>query len=275
MKPTKHIAKINGIKLHWLSLGSDDSRPPVVMLHGLSDCARTWLPIGKKLAVDRRVFIPDLPGHGLSERSDASYELAWYAQTMAAWMAFLDIQHADLVGHSFGGGIALVMLLNCRERIRRLALVSSGGLGQEISFALRLASVPFLVENLGQPLMAVCTRIALNLSRDGRSAKEINALCKLNDRQGSARVFSRTVRDVIDWRGQRRNYQEHIHKIRDLPPTLVLWGAKDPIIPAAHAASFAQSLGNVKLALFENSGHYPHYQEAQLFHKQLRDFLSL
>lgn len=274
MRSSKHSATINGIRLHWLSLGRNTDQPPLVMLHGLNDCARTWLKIGRELANDRRVFIPDLPGHGHSERADVSYELSWYAETMAEWMEFLDLKNADLVGHSFGGGIAQVMLLFCRERIGRLVLVSSGGLGREINFALRLASLPYVVENLGQPFMQIATKIALVLSRDGRTPKEIDVLSRYNAKPGSARAFSRTVRDVINWQGQRRCYQERIHEIEDFPPTFLLWGEKDPIIPASHGRAFAESVANVKMEFLENCGHYPHYQEQQLFMQKLRLFLS-
>ncbi len=269
-----HSAWVSGIKLHWISLGKKSALPTVVMLHGLNDCALTWLTIGEELARDRQVLIPDLPGHGQSDRPNASYQLSWYAEVMSEWMRQQNIRNADLIGHSFGGGVAQVMLLSCRERVRRLVLVSSGGLGKEVNFALRLASLPFLIENLGQPLMKIGTQIALRLARDGRSGQDINVLSRFNARQGSARVFSRTVRDVINLRGQRRGYHERLHEVRDLPPILVLWGAKDPIIPAAHALGFTLSVNRARMIVLEHSGHYPHYQETALFTQHLRDFLA-
>ena len=79
------------------------------------------------------MLVPDLPGHGLSARPDASYELRWYAHVMARWLDAAGVERADVVGHSFGGGVAQMMLLECPERFRRLVLVSSGGLGREIA----------------------------------------------------------------------------------------------------------------------------------------------
>src|SRR6188472_2687134 len=131
---TKKTLQIHGIGIHWLELGKKSSLPPVVLLHGLNDCSQTWLHIGSVLARDRQVFIPDLPGHGFSARPDVSYKLDWYAWIISEWMKSAKITQADIIGHSFGGGIAQVMLLQCRDRIRRLILVSSGGLGREISF---------------------------------------------------------------------------------------------------------------------------------------------
>jgi pimeloyl-ACP methyl ester carboxylesterase len=96
-----------------------------VLLHGLSDSYSSWMHLVPWLAQDRRVLVPDLPGHGLSARPDASYELKWYAHMMARWLESRGLESVDVVGHSFGGGVALMMLPECRRRIRRLILVSS------------------------------------------------------------------------------------------------------------------------------------------------------
>ncbi|WP_141735968.1 alpha/beta fold hydrolase [Oligoflexus tunisiensis] len=270
----KNILDIHGVKIHTLVLGARTSRPPVVLLHGLNDCSYTWLHIGSVLARDRQVYIPDLPGHGFSERPDASYELSWYAWIMSEWMKAADITVADLVGHSFGGGLAQMMLLHCRQRVRRLVLVSPGGLGREISFVMRLAAVPLLVERLGQPFMEIGTRIALQLARDGRQRADIRFLSRVNSINGSARAFSRTVRDLVDWQGQRRTYADRVHEVADLPPILLLWGKMDAIIPARHATVFANCVNNVRVFLFETCGHYPHYQKPDLFAEKVLEFLD-
>src|SRR5580700_7548585 len=95
-----------GVRLHWLELGEAGGRSPVVLLHGLNDAHFTWRRIAPDLARDRLVLVPDLPGHGLSERPDASYDLAWYAGVIAQWIEGLKLEQVDIVGHSLGGGIA-------------------------------------------------------------------------------------------------------------------------------------------------------------------------
>lgn len=270
----KNTVEVHGTELHWLQLGIKSSAPPVILLHGLNDCSQTWLHIAEVLAQDRQVLVPDLPGHGFSSRPDASYTLDWYARIISEWLKSLDIMQTDIVGHSFGGGIAQVMLLHCRERIRRLILVSSGGLGREISFFMRLASVPVLVERLGQPFMGIGTMIALHLARDGRKSSDIAILSRMNSRQGSARAFSRTVRDIINWRGQRRVYSDRVHEVSDLPPILLLWGKRDSIIPARHATHFTSRVSNVRMFVFDNCGHYPHFQKPDLFLTKVLEFLN-
>ncbi len=270
----RNTFQVHGIGIHWLQLGKKGNAPPVILLHGLNDCSQTWLHIGTVLAQDRQVLIPDLPGHGWSSRPDASYTLDWYAWIIAEWMKLVDITQADIIGHSFGGGIAQVMLLQCRDRIRRLVLVSSGGLGREISVFMRLASIPILVEKLGQPFMGIGTKIALYLARDGRTRSDIEVLSRMNSEKGSARAFSRTVRDIINWRGQRRVYSDHVHKISDLPPILLLWGRMDAIIPVQHATHFTSCVSNVRMLVFDACGHYPHFQKPDVFVNKVIEFLN-
>ena len=133
---------VDGVNLHWAEYGRGSLLPPVVLLHGLNDSHLTWEQVAPELAQDRRVLVLDLPGHGLSDRPDAGYELQWYSRLVVSWMEALDLPAVDIVGHSLGGGIALMLLTMCRPRIRRLVLAAPGGLGREIAFVLRLAALP-------------------------------------------------------------------------------------------------------------------------------------
>lgn len=86
--------------------------------------------------------MPDLAGHGYSGRPDAPYTLSWHARILIQWMRKLSMPRAHVAGHSYGGGVAQWMLLEDRKRVRRLALVCSGGLGREVAVGMRLASFP-------------------------------------------------------------------------------------------------------------------------------------
>jgi pimeloyl-ACP methyl ester carboxylesterase len=268
------FARVDGCGLHWVDRECARPKgPPLVLIHGLSDCYRTWTHLVPRLAQDRRVLVPDLPGHGLSERPDASYELKWYAQLMARWLESNGLESVDVVGHSFGGGVALMMLPECRQRIRRVILVSSGGLGREITVMLRLASIPYLVERFGQPFMGPATRLGLMAAGGAFSEKDVAKRSAMNARAGSARAFARTVRDIIDWRGQRRSLLERPPELA-LPPIAVFWGDRDAVIPISHARSLAQSMDGVRLTVFDGCGHYPHHQQPEAFAKAVSSFLD-
>jgi pimeloyl-ACP methyl ester carboxylesterase len=271
-EPRHHRALIEGVRIHWAELGQGRATP-MVLLHGLYDSHQTWKHVDHALAQDRRVLMPDLPGHGLSERPDASYALAWYARVVARWLASLGLEQVDVVGHSFGGGVAQMLLLECPERIRRLVLVASGGLGREIRASLRLASVPGVVESFGQPFMGFGTRLALR-TQGGFTKEDIEELATMNVERGSARAFARTVRDIIDWRGQRRSFVERMHEVTKLPPIAVFWGDRDTIIPAAHGRAFVETLDGAVFVPFAGCGHYLHREQPEAFARALHEFLD-
>jgi pimeloyl-ACP methyl ester carboxylesterase len=270
------FGQFHGVRLHWLELGRAGGRSPIVLLHGLSDAHFTWRRIAPELARDRLVLVLDLPGHGLSERPDASYELAWYARLVARWIEVLKLEQVDIVGHSLGGGIAQMLLLEptCRPRIRRIVLAAAGGLGKDIALALRLASIPTVVELLGQPVMSLGTRLALahwgGVLPPGHAAE----LSTMNARVGTARAFARTVRDIIDWRGQRRSFLARAHEIAKLPPIAVLWGDRDAIIPIAHGKALARAVEGVQFHEVRGCGHYLHHDDPRAFLHAVHDALD-
>lgn len=279
--PLHYRQTVEGVLLHWVEFGQPDDKaprkPPVVLLHGLNDSHLTWMQIAPELARDRRVFVLDLPGHGDSGRPDAGYELAWYAQTVASWIEVLGLEaceRLDIVGHSLGGGIALMLLQVCRLRIRRLVLAAPGGLGKEIVFLLRLACLSGAVERFGQPFMALGTRLSQWRWRHKLPVGHIAKLSAMNSRSGSARAFARTVRNLINWRGQRHSFCIHAHEIAELPPIAVLWGDLDSVIPIAHGRALARGIEGVRLTELTGCGHYLHHDDPQSFLEGVHDALD-
>ncbi|MGH7437988.1 MAG: alpha/beta fold hydrolase [Polyangiaceae bacterium] len=269
MKSTRK--QVAGVDLHWTDLGRGR---PLVLLHGLCDSHRTWLPVAPRLARSRHVFMLDLAGFGESSRPDGPYTLDWHADLVGAWLEALGLEEVDLVGHSFGGGIAQWMLLKHRARIRRLGLEASGGLGREVGPWLRFASFPFFVERFGQPFMAFGTTRALNAAGGAFSNEEIATLARYNATPGTARAFSRSVRDVIDFRGQHRSFLDRAHEVESLPPVAIFWGDADPLIPFAQAVRAGSLVEGATLTRFEGVGHFPHRQEPAGFAEALEAFLA-
>jgi pimeloyl-ACP methyl ester carboxylesterase len=248
--------------------------PPLVLLHGLTDSHLTWHESAPDFARDRLVLMPDLPGCGLSSRPDASYELSWHANVIAHWLEQLDLASVDVVGHSFGGGVAQMLLLACPERIRRVVLVAAGGLGREVGFWLKLATFPHFVERYGQPFMAFGTRRALRRLYDERSQAQLDELSVMNATRGTARAFSRTVRDVINFQGQTRQFLQRAHEVSAFPPIAVLWGERDALIPIAHGRRFVEHMSGAVFESFAGCGHYLHRDRPADFVRVVRAFLD-
>jgi pimeloyl-ACP methyl ester carboxylesterase len=270
-EPQSFRQTIDGVELHWSERGAGSN---VVVLHGLSDSERSWWPVMAELAKDHRVFGLDLPGCGLSGRPDASYRLDWQTRMVAAWLDRVGVTSCDVVGHSYGGGIAMWLLLHRAAAVRRLALVAPGGLGREVALELRLASLPFFTERCGQPWMGAVTRLLLSLNGHSVTPAERAQLLRFNTLPGTARAFARTVRDVIGWRGQTRQFLDRVADVRALPPIALFWGENDRIIPIRQGEELAASVEHCSLRRFPGAGHFLHWEQPRELAGALLDYLA-
>ena len=118
------------------------SGPPVVLIHGMVNSSRHWEPVALRLAEENTVIAPDLIGHGDSAAVRGDYSLGAHASSIRDLLAVLGVERATIVGHSLGGGIAMQFFYQFPQRTERLALISSGGLGREVSPLLRGAAMP-------------------------------------------------------------------------------------------------------------------------------------
>ena len=277
---TRRLVRAAGVDLNVLDLGPEgpSAGPPVVLLHGICDSHLTWSKVAPALARRRRVIVIDLPGHGLSARPNASYGLAWNAEVIGAALDALDLFEVDLVGHSYGGGVAQWMLLTHRARVRRLMLVAPGGLGRDVSLELRLGSLGLyrrgVLERFGQPLFGVGTRIGLGLAGGHFERDETSEIAWMNSKPGTARAVSRTIADVIDLRGQSRHFLDRAHEVGELPPMTIAWGDRDRVLPFAHALEAAPRIEGATLLRYEGVGHFPHREIADRFVRDLESFLD-
>jgi hypothetical protein len=134
--------------------------------------------------------------------------------------------------------------------------------------------VPFLIEAFGQPWMGPIARFAMARATKDDAATELALLTTYLRQPGSARAFSRTVRDVIRWRGQTRNLFERIADIEELPPMRLFWGARDTILPISQGTAIAARLENCELIRFADRGHFLHWEEPEGVAGALRNFLD-
>lgn len=267
----RRISHVDGVALHWCELGAG---PPVVLLHGLSDCLLTWRAVAPRLAAaGHRVLLVDLPGHGLSGRPDASYALEWHAGVIGAWLDALGVDRFHLVGHSYGGGVAQQLLLSHGARVDGLALIAPGGLGREVSVAVRALAVPG-VHRLLQPFLQLGTRLVLRaLPRVFAEVEHRRWHAWQSGAPGTARALARTTRDVVDLRGQKRSLYERLGEL-DLPPVALYWGRRDRVLPVTQVLDAVQHLPGARVRLFDRCGHFPHLEDPDAFTGALLDFLA-
>jgi pimeloyl-ACP methyl ester carboxylesterase len=271
---------VHGHKRAFVRAGSG---PALLLLHGIGNNCQTWAGVIGRLAESHTVIAPDLLGHGASDKPRGDYSIAAYANGMRDLLTVLDIERATVVGHSLGGGIALQFAYQFPERCERLALVGSGGLGPELSAGLRAATLPGAELVLGA-LTGISGPLRLGfqaLDRLGQVARMQrvrdlaeagDALLALKDVE-ARRAFLRTLRGVADARGQAVTALDRLY-LANAVPMLVIWGSRDPIVPALHAETVRNLVPTARVEVFKGAGHWPHLDDPERFCDVLLDFMA-
>jgi pimeloyl-ACP methyl ester carboxylesterase len=266
---------------HDLSYVDSGSGPAVLFIHGILGSQRQWSRLVDDMDDHHRVVVPDLFGHGDSAKPLGDYSLSSHAAAMRDLLDHLGIERVTLVGHSLGGGIAMQFFYLFPERVERLVLVSSGGLGREVNVLLRAATLPGAAQVLGvvasAPVLSGVETLSKGASKVGwRPGADITATWRgfraLGNRE-SRHAFLATTRAVIDVGGQ--SISAHDHLDGALPvPTLVVWGTHDRMIPVEHARDVAAAVTGARLELFDGAGHFPHLEDPDRFARVLREFIA-
>jgi pimeloyl-ACP methyl ester carboxylesterase len=273
---------LHGQAVTYLEAGADTGGPVLVLLHGLAGSSQTWATVLPLLGAHAHVIAPDLLGHGLSAKPhNGDYSLGAYATGLRDLLVALDVPRATIVGHSLGGGVAMQFAYQFPELTQRLVLVASGGLGHDVTFALRAATVPGTA--LALRMAAAITprwlaHLSLRLARAAPmvSRAEIDGLADAFDSfadQGARKAFTHTVRGALNWSGQRLDGTERLYLLADTPVLLVA-GNRDSVIPFAHTLAAHDVLPGSRLEIFNDAGHFPHVEQPQRFAHLLHDFLT-
>jgi pimeloyl-ACP methyl ester carboxylesterase len=254
--------------------------PVLLLIHGMGGNYRNWEEVVEPLARTHTVIAPDLPGHGTSEPGGGDYSLGALAANLRDLMVTLGHERATLVGHSLGGGIAMQFSYQFPEMVERLVLVSSGGLGPEVSPVLRAAALPgadrFIAAtaDVGRRVAPVVGRAlgTIGLRPNADVAEVLRGYGTLTDPDRRA-AFLGTVRAVIDTRGQRIAATDRLY-LAEAVPTLIVWGARDPIIPVRHGEDAHRHIPGSRLEVFEGVGHLPQVEAPLRFVLALEAFLG-
>jgi pimeloyl-ACP methyl ester carboxylesterase len=252
-----------------------------VLIHGILGSRRSWAQLVSLMVEDFTVVAPDLLGHGDSATPRGDYSLGAHAGRLRDLLDALGVGRVTLVGHSLGGGVAMQFAWLFPERCERLVLVSSGGLGRDVSPILRAPTLPGagwvlpLVSN--SLLLRGGELLARQLSRAGlRSGPDLEELWRGYVSLGDAdkrRAFLATIRTVVDPSGQMISALERLPALAHIP-TLLVWGARDRLIPVAHGIAAHQAIPGSQLEVFERAGHAPHLSDPPRFAALLRDFVA-
>ncbi len=275
--PQLRYVTVHGHRRAYVQMGSG---PVILLLHGLACDHTTWAPVMESLARTHTVIAPDLLGHGESDKPRADYSVGGYANGMRDLLTVLGIDSATVVGHSFGGGVAMQFGYQYPERTDRVVLVSSGGLGPEVTPVIRAITTPGFHQVMGvlsvPGLRQVTTATMRLLARSGVSQlRDLDEVADIYDSFKDPRTraaIRHVVRAVVDWRGQIVTMADRAYLTAAMP-MCVIWGADDLVIPVEHASNASALAPTARVEIVPNAGHFPHKDHPERFVKIVRDFI--
>jgi pimeloyl-ACP methyl ester carboxylesterase len=270
--------ELHGHRAIYRTVGSG---PPVVLIHGMVNSSRHWEQVAMRLASTHQVIAPDLIGHGDSARPRGDYSLGAHATSIRDLLAAIGVDRATIVGHSLGGGVAMQFFYQFPQRVDRLALVSSGGLGREVSPMLRGAAMPgaaALLAAAANPhvlgaLRGTGERMQARGRRSGIYLEQIARALRPLEHPDARKAFLHTLRAVIDARGQRVSARDRLYLLTDFP-TLVVWGGRDNTIPIEHGRSTHEAVPGSRFETLPRAAHFPHLEDPEGLAAVLADWLA-
>lgn len=238
----------------------------ILLLHGLGASSYTWNAIIPELAKTNRVIALDLKGFGDSDKPlDNAYSIADQAKLVKEFMARNDLRGVTLVGHSFGGAVAISVALDDveapRKRVERLVLVDSLAYKQPVPFFFRLLRTPVLGElglSLIPPDVQISRAMAVAYYHDWKVKPEtIATYASPLQSEGGKHALLSTIDSLMT-----EDADAFVSRYNTLRmPTLLIWCEHDKIVPLAFGKRLMKDLPNAKIDLIEECGHIP--QEEQ------------
>lgn len=260
-----------GLLLHYVSAGGEGtglktSSIPVVLVHGIAGSTLLWQANLSAIGARHKVFAVDLPGHGRSGKPGGRYDIDLFTRSLLGFLDACGLEKVVLAGHSLGGHVCLKLALERPERVARLVLIDSGGLGPEID-------VGFL-----KPLLSGITREATETMLRGLFANPamvnrsmVDATFEALSRPGAWEAVRSAVESAVPRGIQVESLAERLSELR--VPVLIAWGARDAVIPLARGKEAHVSLPGAELWVAENAGHCPQIEAASDFNDRLLKFL--
>jgi len=273
------FVEVDGFRVHYLDYGPRDSElPPVVLMHGAGPGSGNWYSQIAILRETRRVIAMDSPLFGLSDLAEQDgHPTVSVARFLIKFLDVMGIVKADFVGLSFGGAVILTLAIDHPERVRRLVLVDSAGLGRGIPYAWRLVHAPWLGTLLFKPSRFVRDRVFEKWEVRNPEMPDKEAYAEysfaVRIRPGRSVPMKEGMKRFTSWLGQRRKFSND--ELRSVAPeTLVMWGDDDRIFPLNHGERAARLIPIARLEVIENAGHVCFWDQPETTNRLLVDFLN-
>lgn len=274
--PLQHVS-IHG---HTVGFRRGGTGEKVLLIHGLAGSSKTWDDVIPLLTPHLDVIAVDLLGHGESAKPMGDYSLGAFASGLRDFLSILGVDGVTIVGHSFGGGVAMQLAYQHPHLVDRLVLVGSGGLGREVSWLLRLLTLPgaeyLMPIAFPKPIVDRATDVGRKLGRRNIRSPKLAEMWRAYSSLAGAtnrKAFVRTMRGVIEPTGQTVNATDRLY-LAAHAPTMIVWGDHDGIIPVEHAYAAHELIPASRLEIIEGAGHFVHVEQPDTFADLMIDFIG-
>ena len=274
MEGVDRYIDVDGIKVRYQMAGEG---PPLVLVHGLSASLATWKENVEALAQRYTVCALDLPGYGDSDKPrDLEYSAPAGAHFLPQFMDALGIKRATLIGNSGGGLIVALCAINYPHRVEKLVLVDAAGLGKDVRWYLRFASLPLVGELLERHTLSDPQSLGKEIFYQPRSIDDglARELLRIRNLPEAKRTVLKSIRSGVNFLGLRKRMMI-LPQLKALPiPMLIIWGEEDRILPVYHAYRASQALPNSRVHVIPQCGHWPQMEKPAEFNELVLRFLD-
>lgn len=288
---TSGFIELGSLRVHHMHGGRGS---PVVFIHGLGSSGyMEWRHNLETVATRHRVFAPDLPGYGRTDKPKARYTIPYFARYIQRYMEDRGLRSAAVVGASLGGGVALELALEQPSLVRKLVLVNTLGLGRP---KMRFAQMTYglvTLPGVGEAVMRF-TRDALKwaspqmvrrvASRYSGATTDLSQaiddvyvedLKELYAKDEFHSAYLSTVRGLVHPKALFGGHHDVTQRLNELKiPVQLIWGADDPLFPLEHAARAHSMIKRCHLAVIEGAGHTPQAERPEEFNRVINRFLN-
>jgi len=255
----EHV-RVGKLDIHYLTGGQG---VPLIIIHGGGGGASGWQKNVRELSKNYRVYVPDLPGFGHSQPMGDDVSMSKFVQFVEDFSQAIGLKRFYLAGHSIGGGIALQYALRFPDKVEKLVLVDSMCLGEEIAPWIRFLSLPAFCRSIGRAALAITKFVGWLFGLFFAHIEFINPLPQVKIDVGEI---------VTTFKGQTTVLLNRLSDL--LMPTLLVWGARDNIVPVSQAYAASQVIPDCQLHVFSNCGHSAYRENIEEFSQLLTRFFG-
>lgn len=279
MKKNETFINVNGVRVRYdMTKCRKKGARTVVLIHGFGASMESWDDMYPLIRTEFNIIRYDLRGHGLSEKPiDNKYSIEEQADILMKLLAELKVKNVRLVGHSFGGGVALVAAIKNRNPlvqgvvIEDMVLIDSAGYSQRFPFFLEISKK--------KPLQMVASFVPAKIRarfllerimkiKSKITESRVRAYARYFDAPGYNNALNRTARSLSSL-----DDDLYVRQYREISiPVLIIWGADDPVIPLGTAYRLSGDIKNSEVIVLDGVGHIPHEENPRLVAKLITDF---